>query len=84
MVLAEVRARATRRGEGSVGEGVVDQTRCGVGGIEGTDALHVREHTAHVGAEHLEEFFFVRDRKVNFFRMRVCTGHRGSGTLVSR
>lgn len=55
LVLAEVSARATRRGEGSVGEGEVDDhTRSGVGGVEGTEALHVREQTTQVGVEQLE------------------------------
>jgi hypothetical protein len=55
MVLVDWSASARRRGdcEGVVGIGVGDLVRSGVGGIEGSIEVHVREQMVHVGDEHL-------------------------------
>ena len=54
-VFGEFIDNAERRGESPAGDGdgVVDHDKWGVGGWEAAEAVHVREHTAHIIDRHL-------------------------------
>lgn len=54
-VFGEFIDNAERRGDSLAGDGdgVVDHVKCGVGGWEAAEAVHVREHIAHIIDRHL-------------------------------
>ena len=56
-VFGEFIDNAERRGESPAGDGdgVADHVKCGVGGWEAAEAVHVREHTEHIIDRHLCE-----------------------------
>jgi hypothetical protein len=56
LVFGEFIDNAARRGESPAGDGdgVGDHVKCGVGGWDAAETVHVREHTAHMMDRHLK------------------------------